>query len=205
VDPPVLKPVLSHTHAPPPTAGAFLSSSQPSLTRTPLRPPPELFSPQASPLSHARPSAHRRSFSLLKPVLSHAPARRARLLIPFLSPHARHATAGSSSDFTPSSSAHGERGRPRGGIGRTTGVVLRARGGYRLPKHCDNNEVLKALCDERGGVGRPARPTAPPTARYARRSRLPSHVAVSGSGGVSCLPHRMRNSVVDTYTLLYIN
>jgi hypothetical protein len=162
VDPPVLKPVLSHTHAPPPTAGAFLSSSQSSLTRTPL-----------------------------------APARRARLLIPFLSPHARHATAGSSSDFTPSSSTHGERGRPRGGIGRTTGVVLRARGGYRLPKHCDNNEVLKALCDERGGVGRPARPTAPPTARYARRSRLPSHVAVSGSGGVSCLPHRMRNSVAN--------
>jgi hypothetical protein len=33
-----------------------LSSSQSSLTRTPLRPPPELFSPQASPLSRARPA-----------------------------------------------------------------------------------------------------------------------------------------------------
>ncbi|RRT36285.1 hypothetical protein B296_00048183 [Ensete ventricosum] len=27
---------------------------------------------------------------------------------------------------------------------------LRAYGNYKLPKHCDNNEVLKALCDEAG-------------------------------------------------------
>jgi hypothetical protein len=32
---------------------------------------------------------------------------------------------------------------------------LRAHGGYRLPKHCDNNEVLKALCDEAGWVVQP--------------------------------------------------
>ncbi|CAO2178805.1 unnamed protein product, partial [Urochloa humidicola] len=25
---------------------------------------------------------------------------------------------------------------------------LSAHGGYKLPKHCDNNEVLKALCNE---------------------------------------------------------
>ncbi|MQL82773.1 hypothetical protein Taro_015235 [Colocasia esculenta] len=29
---------------------------------------------------------------------------------------------------------------------------LRAMGNYRLPKHCDNNEVLKALCSEAGWV-----------------------------------------------------
>ena len=27
---------------------------------------------------------------------------------------------------------------------------LRAQGNYKLPKHCDNNEVLKALCSEAG-------------------------------------------------------
>jgi len=27
---------------------------------------------------------------------------------------------------------------------------LRAQGNYNLPKHCDNNEVLKALCAEAG-------------------------------------------------------
>ncbi|KAG2324261.1 hypothetical protein Bca52824_006989 [Brassica carinata] len=29
---------------------------------------------------------------------------------------------------------------------------LRAQGDYNLPKHCDNNEVLKALCSEAGWV-----------------------------------------------------
>ena len=29
---------------------------------------------------------------------------------------------------------------------------LRAQGNYNLPKHCDNNEVLKALCSEAGWV-----------------------------------------------------
>ncbi|CAN1323591.1 Protein BRASSINAZOLE-RESISTANT 2 [Linum perenne] len=29
---------------------------------------------------------------------------------------------------------------------------LRAQGNYNLPKHCDNNEVLKALCHEAGWV-----------------------------------------------------
>ena len=29
---------------------------------------------------------------------------------------------------------------------------LRAQGSYKLPKHCDNNEVLKALCTEAGWV-----------------------------------------------------
>ncbi|RWW51208.1 hypothetical protein BHE74_00042468, partial [Ensete ventricosum] len=29
---------------------------------------------------------------------------------------------------------------------------LRAMGNYKLPKHCDNNEVLKALCREAGWI-----------------------------------------------------
>lgn len=29
---------------------------------------------------------------------------------------------------------------------------LRAQGNYKLPKHCDNNEVLKALCSEAGWI-----------------------------------------------------
>lgn len=29
---------------------------------------------------------------------------------------------------------------------------LRAQGNFKLPKHCDNNEVLKALCSEAGWI-----------------------------------------------------
>lgn len=32
---------------------------------------------------------------------------------------------------------------------------LRAQGNYNLPKHCDNNEVLKALCTEAGWIVEP--------------------------------------------------
>uniref|UniRef100_A0A0D3F2U2 Protein BZR1 homolog n=1 Tax=Oryza barthii TaxID=65489 RepID=A0A0D3F2U2_9ORYZ len=32
---------------------------------------------------------------------------------------------------------------------------LRAYGNYTLPKHCDNNEVLKALCNEAGWTVEP--------------------------------------------------
>ncbi|CAN4105282.1 unnamed protein product [Withania somnifera] len=32
---------------------------------------------------------------------------------------------------------------------------LRAQGNYKLPKHCDNNEVLKALCTEAGWIVEP--------------------------------------------------
>jgi hypothetical protein len=32
---------------------------------------------------------------------------------------------------------------------------LRAYGNYNLPKHCDNNEVLKALCNEAGWTVEP--------------------------------------------------
>jgi hypothetical protein len=32
---------------------------------------------------------------------------------------------------------------------------LRMYGNYKLPKHCDNNEVLKALCNEAGWTVEP--------------------------------------------------
>ncbi|KAH0875922.1 hypothetical protein HID58_073284 [Brassica napus] len=42
------------------------------------------------------------------------------------------------------------RERRRRAIAAKIYTGLRAQGGYNLPKHCDNNEVLKALCSEAG-------------------------------------------------------
>ncbi|CAL0322412.1 unnamed protein product [Lupinus luteus] len=42
------------------------------------------------------------------------------------------------------------RERRRRAIAAKIYAGLRAQGNYRLPKHCDNNEVLKALCEEAG-------------------------------------------------------
>ncbi|CAB4317966.1 unnamed protein product [Prunus armeniaca] len=53
---------------------------------------------------------------------------------------------------------HGKRGRTTRGGRRRRAIAakiysgLRAQGSYKLPKHCDNNEVLKALCAEAGWV-----------------------------------------------------
>ncbi|KAF2593375.1 hypothetical protein F2Q70_00045455 [Brassica cretica] len=44
------------------------------------------------------------------------------------------------------------RERRRRAIAAKIYTGLRAQGGYNLPKHCDNNEVLKALCSEAGWV-----------------------------------------------------
>lgn len=42
------------------------------------------------------------------------------------------------------------RERRRRAIAAKIYAGLRAQGNYNLPKHCDNNEVLKALCAEAG-------------------------------------------------------
>lgn len=42
------------------------------------------------------------------------------------------------------------RERRRRAIAAKIYAGLRAFGNYKLPKHCDNNEVLKALCAEAG-------------------------------------------------------
>ncbi|KAK1601600.1 hypothetical protein QYE76_021842 [Lolium multiflorum] len=83
---------------------------------------------------------------------------------------------------------------------------LRAQGNYTLPKHCDNNEVLKALADEAGWTVEPdgttyrkgckpllAVRTGPPTPspcssqqvspRASFRSSGSSHITLGGGGG----------------------
>lgn len=47
------------------------------------------------------------------------------------------------------------RERRRRAISAKIFAGLRLYGNYRLPKHCDNNEVLKALCDEAGWTVEP--------------------------------------------------
>lgn len=45
-----------------------------------------------------------------------------------------------------------KRERRRRAIAAKIFTGLRAQGSYKLPKHCDNNEVLKALCREAGWI-----------------------------------------------------
>ncbi|KAL5985801.1 hypothetical protein ACLOJK_027788 [Asimina triloba] len=45
-----------------------------------------------------------------------------------------------------------KRERRRRAIAAKIYAGLRAQGNYKLPKHCDNNEVLKALCSEAGWI-----------------------------------------------------
>lgn len=44
------------------------------------------------------------------------------------------------------------RERRRRAIAAKIFTGLRTRGNFKLPKHCDNNEVLKALCIEAGWI-----------------------------------------------------
>ncbi|GAB2267351.1 brassinazole-resistant [Dionaea muscipula] len=69
---------------------------------------------------------------------------------------------------------------------------LRAQGNYNLPKHCDNNEVLKALCTEAGWVVEPDGTTyrkgckPPPLAETVGlcSSQVPSPIPSSSSAAV---------------------
>lgn len=45
-----------------------------------------------------------------------------------------------------------KRERRRRAIAAKIFTGLRSQGSYKLPKHCDNNEVLKALCFEAGWI-----------------------------------------------------
>lgn len=47
------------------------------------------------------------------------------------------------------------RERRRRAIAAKIYAGLRMYGNYKLPKHCDNNEVLKALCSEAGWIVEP--------------------------------------------------
>ncbi|KAD2805863.1 hypothetical protein R6Q59_029134 [Mikania micrantha] len=64
---------------------------------------------------------------------------------------------------------------------------LRAQGNYNLPKHCDNNEVLKALCKEAGWVVLPDGTTF----RKGSRPPLPSiEVGNTSTTTTPCSSHR---------------
>ncbi|KAJ1441602.1 hypothetical protein SESBI_01221 [Sesbania bispinosa] len=52
------------------------------------------------------------------------------------------------------------RERRRRAIAAKIFAGLRMYGNYKLPKHCDNNEVLKALCNEAGWIVEPDGTTA---------------------------------------------
>jgi hypothetical protein len=61
------------------------------------------------------------------------------------------------------------RERRRRAIAAKIYAGLRSQGNYNLPKHCDNNEVLKALCAEAGWIVEEDGTT------YRRVLLLPSH------------------------------
>ena len=61
------------------------------------------------------------------------------------------------------------RERRRRAIAAKIFTGLRALGNYKLPKHCDNNEVLKALCNEAGWVVEPDGTTYRQVRRLRRR------------------------------------
>ncbi|CAM8891138.1 unnamed protein product [Rhodiola kirilowii] len=66
------------------------------------------------------------------------------------------------------------RERRRRAIAAKIFAGLRMYGNYRLPKHCDNNEVLKALCDEAGW-------TVEPDGTTYRKGRKPAeHMGIEG-------------------------
>ncbi|KAI4390154.1 hypothetical protein MLD38_002296 [Melastoma candidum] len=69
---------------------------------------------------------------------------------------------------------------------------LRMYGNYRLPKHCDNNEVLKALCNEAGWVVEPDGTTYPKGCKPVEGADFASRPAVVGSSSYqpnSCTSH----------------
>ncbi|EPS68364.1 hypothetical protein M569_06407, partial [Genlisea aurea] len=64
---------------------------------------------------------------------------------------------------------------------------LRAQGNYNLPKHCDNNEVLKALCSEAGWIVEPDGTT------YRKGGWRPSPVEQLGGTSATITPSSSRN------------
>ncbi|KAG8377736.1 hypothetical protein BUALT_Bualt08G0064000 [Buddleja alternifolia] len=62
---------------------------------------------------------------------------------------------------------------------------LRAQGNYNLPKHCDNNEVLKALCSEAGWIVEPDGTTY-------RKGFKPSPMEIGGTSN-NITPSSSRN------------
>ncbi|KAI4342454.1 hypothetical protein MLD38_027081 [Melastoma candidum] len=73
------------------------------------------------------------------------------------------------------------RERRRRAIAAKIFTGLRMYGNYRLPKHCDNNEVLKALCNEAGWVVEPDGTTYRKGCKPVEHADFASRSAVVGS------------------------
>ncbi|CAA0831581.1 Protein BRASSINAZOLE-RESISTANT 1 [Striga hermonthica] len=74
------------------------------------------------------------------------------------------------------------RERRRRAIAAKIYAGLRAQGNYNLPKHCDNNEVLKALCVEAGWTVEPDGTT------YRKGCKPPSPMEIGGSSSINPSP-----------------
>ncbi|KAL7117222.1 hypothetical protein ACP275_03G059400 [Erythranthe tilingii] len=77
------------------------------------------------------------------------------------------------------------RERRRRAIAAKIYAGLRAQGNYNLPKHCDNNEVLKALCNEAGWIVEPDGTTY-------RKGCRPSPMEIGGTS-TNITPSSSRN------------
>ncbi|GER47929.1 brassinosteroid signalling positive regulator family protein [Striga asiatica] len=74
------------------------------------------------------------------------------------------------------------RERRRRAIAAKIYAGLRAQGNYNLPKHCDNNEVLKALCVEAGWTVEPDGTT------YRKGCKPPISMDIGGSSSINPSP-----------------
>ncbi|PKA64464.1 BES1/BZR1 like protein 4 [Apostasia shenzhenica] len=74
------------------------------------------------------------------------------------------------------------RERRRRAIAAKIYAGLRMYGNYKLPKHCDNNEVLKALCNEAGWIVEPDGTT------YRKGCKPQDRMEIVGGGSASASP-----------------
>ncbi|CAA0841781.1 Protein BRASSINAZOLE-RESISTANT 1 [Striga hermonthica] len=85
------------------------------------------------------------------------------------------------------------RERRRRAIAAKIYAGLRAQGNYNLPKHCDNNEVLKALCTEAGWTVEPDGTT------YRKGCKPPSPMEIGGSSRNPSPPSSYFASPIPSY------
>ncbi|CAK9148070.1 unnamed protein product [Ilex paraguariensis] len=96
------------------------------------------------------------------------------------------------------------RERRRRAIAAKIFAGLRMYGNYKLPKHCDNNEVLKALCNEAGWIveedGTTYRKNLPLIAAYAKVRSAFSN-AVNTIDFLSCVSKRTETTAYQIVVL----
>ncbi|KAL6574127.1 BES1/BZR1 protein 4 [Orobanche hederae] len=103
------------------------------------------------------------------------------------------------------------RERRRRAIAAKIFTGLRMYGNYKLPKHCDNNEVLKALCNEAGWIVEEDGTTYRKGCKPVERMDIMGSSAVSPcssyqpSRGASFNPSPVSSSFASPVSSLYIN